>query len=29
MGRAFWLNQFVSNAIDQAVEIMKKIEERE
>jgi hypothetical protein len=28
MGRAFWMNQFVSKAIDQAAEILKKIDER-
>jgi hypothetical protein len=28
MGRKFWMDQFVSKAIDQAAEILKKIDER-
>jgi hypothetical protein len=28
IGRAFWMNQFVSKAIDQAAELSKKIDER-
>jgi hypothetical protein len=28
MGRAFWMDRFVGKAIDQAANILKKIDER-